>query len=228
MLIYAHRGASHQYPELTEAAYLAAVAEGADGFECDLRLSRDEVPVLWHNASMLEQAGNSGLIAEMTFAEISRAYPAVLTLDSFLDIALQYKKPLLLETKHPVMSGNKIEEVLAQTLRNRKIQNYIDVSVMSFSWSAVEKMHRIAPEIPTTFLLSHRLRWISARFSSARMIAPGIELLRNDPHLISKIKGLGKSAAVWTVDEGVDVELARDLGVDILITNMPAQARSFL
>lgn len=228
MLIYAHRGASYKYPELTAAAYEAAVAEGADGFECDLRLSRDEVPVLWHNASMLEQAGNTGLIAEMTFTEISRAYPEVLTLDSFLDIALKYKKPLLIETKHPVISGNRVEEILVKTLRERQVQKSIGVSVMSFSWSAVEKMHRIAPEIPTTLLLSNRLRFLQARFSSATMIAPGIELLRSDPLLIKKIENLGKSTAVWTVDEASDVELAGNLGVDILITNMPARARSFL
>ena len=72
MLIYAHRGASADFPEMTESAYLGAVAQGADGFECDLRLSRDEVPVLWHNASMLERAGNRGLIAEMKYSEIKR------------------------------------------------------------------------------------------------------------------------------------------------------------
>ena len=164
----------------------------------------------------------------MTFAEISRAYPEVLTLDSFLDIALKYKKPLLIETKHPVISGNRVEEILVETLRERQIQKSIGVSVMSFSWSAVEKIHRIAPEIPTTLLLSNRLRFLQARFSSATMIAPGIELLRSDPLLIKKIENLGKSTAVWTVDEASDVELAGNLGVDILITNMPARARSFL
>ena len=228
MLIYAHRGASHQYPELTKAAYLAAIAEGADGFECDLRLSRDEVPVLWHNASMLEQAGNTGLIAEMTFVEISRAYPTVLTLDDFLDIAIEQKKSVLLETKHPVISGNRIEEILVAKLRERDVLKQIDVSVMSFSWTAIEKLHRIAPEIPTTFLLSHRSRFFQARFSSATAIAPSIDIIRREPSLIRRIKDLDKSTAVWTVDEAMDIELVRDLGVDILITNMPAQARSFL
>ena len=41
MLIYAHRGASADFPEMSRAAYLAAVEQGADGFECDLRLTRD-------------------------------------------------------------------------------------------------------------------------------------------------------------------------------------------
>jgi glycerophosphoryl diester phosphodiesterase len=143
MQIYAHRGASADFPELTLAAYEGAVAQGADGFECDLRLTKDEVPVLWHNASMLERAGNPGLIAEMTYAEVSRAYPQILTLTEFLDFAVSKKKGVLLETKHPVISGNRIEEVIAQTLATTSGIASIDVSVMSFSWFAIEKMKRV-------------------------------------------------------------------------------------
>ncbi len=228
MLIYAHRGASAEYPELTEAAYRAAIEQGADGFECDLRLSRDGIPVLWHNASMLERAGNKGLIAEMTFDEISRAYPQILTLNDFLDIALESSKGVLLETKHPVISANAIEEVVARTLRDRKVLKKIPVSVMSFSWSAVEKLRRIDSDIPTTFLISERTRWFQARYSSAKTLAPGITVLRDKNELVAKARSLGKEVAVWTVDSQADIELCRDLGVDIVVTNTPSQARSFL
>jgi glycerophosphoryl diester phosphodiesterase len=228
MLIYAHRGASADFPEHTEAAYRAAIEQGADGFECDLRLSRDRVPVLWHNASMLERAGNSGLIANMTFAEISRAYPQILTLNDFLDIAIANSKGVLLETKHPVITGNAIEAVVADVLSDRKVLKKIPVSVMSFSWSAVEKLHRTHPEIPTTFLLSERTRWFQARFSSAATLAPSMDGLKDESELIDKTRALGKKVAIWTVDRQEDVRMCRDLGVDILITNTPSQARSFL
>jgi glycerophosphoryl diester phosphodiesterase len=228
MLIYAHRGASRDFPELTESAYLAAVAEGADGFECDVRLSRDEVPVLWHNPTMLERAGNHGLIAEMTFEEIKRAYPQVLTLNDFLDFAIENDKSVLIETKHPVISGTRVEEIVSQTVSDRKILTKINVSVMSFSWSAIEKMRRLNSDIPTTFLTTQRTLWPQIRFSSASSIGPGINELRADHQIISKIRKLNKSVAVWTVDEGSDIELCKDLGVDILITNTPAHARSFL
>ena len=46
MQIYAHRGASHDFPEMTMDAYENAVKQGADGFECDLRLTKDGVAVL--------------------------------------------------------------------------------------------------------------------------------------------------------------------------------------
>jgi glycerophosphoryl diester phosphodiesterase len=228
MLIYAHRGASADYPEMTDIAYEAAVTQGADGFECDLRLSRDEVPVLWHNSSMLERAGNRGLIAEMNFAEIKQAYPQILTLDDFLDIALSHQKGVLIETKHPVISGNRVEEILVAKIRERKVLAKINLSVMSFSWSAIEKVKRLDPKIPTTFLMNQRTLWPQVRFSSAPSIGPGINEVRANPELISKIKKQGKSVSVWTVDRGEDVELCKELGVDILITNTPAHARTFL
>jgi glycerophosphoryl diester phosphodiesterase len=228
MLIYAHRGASADYPEMTDIAYEAAVTQGADGFECDLRLSRDEVPVLWHNSSMLERAGNRGLIAEMNFAEIKQAYPQILTLDDFLDIAISHQKGVLIETKHPVISGNRVEEILVAKIRERKVLAKIDLSVMSFSWSAIEKVKRLDPKIPTTFLMNQRTLWPQVRFSSAPSIGPGINEVRANPELISKIKKQGKSVSVWTVDRGEDVELCKELGVDILITNTPAHARTFL
>ena len=228
MLIYAHRGASADYPEMTESAYKAAIDQGADGFECDLRLTRDEVPVLWHNASMLERAGNYGLIAEMNFADVQRAYPQVLTLDNFLDIALAADKGVLIETKHPVISGNRVEEILIAQLKKQNVLSKIDVSVMSFSWSAIEKVKRIDPTIPTTFLMTARTLWPQVRFSSAPAIGPGINEVRANPELIARLKKLGKSVSVWTVDHERDIELCKELGVDILITNTPAHARSFL
>jgi glycerophosphoryl diester phosphodiesterase len=228
MQIYAHRGASADFPELTLAAYEGAVAQGADGFECDLRLTKDEVPVLWHNASMLERAGNPGLIAEMTFAQVSRAYPQILTLTDFLNFAVSQKKGVLLETKHPVISGNRIEEVIAETLAATSGISSIDVSVMSFSWFAIEKMKRVDPSIQTTFLMHKHTSWLQAKLSSAAAIGPGINELRGEPIRAKRIKDLGRSLHVWTVNEDSDIKLCEKVGVDILITNKPAHAREVL
>lgn len=210
------------------AAYEGAVAQGADGFECDLRLTKDEVPVLWHNSSALERAGNPGLIAEMTFRELSRAYPTVMQLEEFLLFAVANKKSVLLESKHPVISGNRIEEVIVETMGKVKNIEQINLNVMSFSWFAIEKMRRIDSTIATTFLLSERTPWRLAKLSSAKAIGPGIEQLRAEPILAQKVKDLGRSLNVWTVDHPSDIQLCQKLGVDILITNKPAQAREAL
>jgi len=228
MLIYAHRGASADFPELTLAAYEGAVAQGADGFECDIRLTKDQVPVLWHNATMLERAANRGLIAEMTYKEVSRAYPQVLTLEEFLTFAVEHKKGVLIETKHPVISGNRIEEVVVETLHATKGIEKIDVSVMSFSWLAIEKMKRLDRTIPTTFLMHKKTPWFQAKLSSAITIGPGINELRQEPIRAERIKSTGRSLNVWTVDDDADIKLCEKLGVDILITNKPSHAREVL
>ena len=228
MLIYAHRGASANFPELTLAAYEGAVEQGADGFECDVRLSKDEVPILWHNASMLERAANPGLIGEMTYKEVSRAYPQILTLHEFLDFAVKTRKGVLIETKHPVFSGNRIEEVVVETLHETKGINKIAVSIMSFSWFAIEKVKRLDPKIPTTFLMHKNTSWFQAKISSSSAVGPGINELRQEPNRAERIKSLGKSLHVWTVDDAADIRLCSKLGVDILITNKPSHAREVL
>lgn len=228
MLIYAHRGASADFPEMTLAAYEGAVRQGADGFECDVRLTKDEVPVLWHNASMLERAGNPGLIAEMSYKEVSRAYPQIFTLKELLTFAVKNRKGVLIESKHPVISGNRIEEVIVEAIREVKGIEKIDLSVMSFSWMAIEKMKRLDPTIPTTFLMHKKTIWLQAKYSSADSIGPGINEIREEPQKAQRIKNLGKSLNIWTVDEDVDIKLCAKLGVDILITNKPLHAREVL
>lgn len=177
---------------------------------------------------MLERAGNRGLIAEMTYKEVSRAYPQVLTLDTFLDYAISNKKGVLLETKHPVFSGNRVEELLVDALHEKKALAKIAVSVMSFSWLAVEKMRRLDSTIDTTFLMHKKTPWLQARFSSSSAIGPGINELRAEPVMAKKIRSLGRSLNVWTVDKDEDIRLCQKLGVDILITNKPAHAREVL
>ena len=231
MKIYAHRGASYDFPEMTMAAYEHAVKQGADGFECDLRLTKDGVAVLWHDADLKRRANNDAVVAEKTFKELKAIYPQLLELDEFLDFGITEKKSLLLETKHPVPSRTEIENQVVQKLHKeaKRIEKAgIDVTVMSFSWFAIERIKALDSKISTTYLLHDYTPWFSTRYSSAHSIGPGIGLLRKKPALAQKIKAAGKKLNVWTVDEPSDIILCRHLGVDNLITNRPAFAREVL
>ncbi|MCZ9305543.1 glycerophosphodiester phosphodiesterase [Corynebacterium sp. c9Ua_112] len=75
MKIVAHRGASKERPEHTLAAYELAEQRGADGFECDIRLTRDGELVCIHDRTIDRVAvekpkKSSGVISEMTLAEL--------------------------------------------------------------------------------------------------------------------------------------------------------------
>ena len=231
MKIYAHRGASHDFPEMTALAYENAVKQGADGFECDLRLTKDGVAVLWHDADLKRRANNGAVVAESTLKKLKKIYPEILTFDEFLDFGISEKKSLLLETKHPVPSRNEIEELIVNKLKNedtRIKKSGIEINVMSFSWFAIERMKALNKEIATTYLLHDYTPWFTARYSSARSIGPGINLLRKNPSLAKRIKSTGRKLNVWTVNDAADIKLCHHLGVDNLITNRPGYAREVL
>jgi glycerophosphoryl diester phosphodiesterase len=130
-----------------------------------------------------------------------------------------------------VPSRTEIENQIVNKLHaeSKRIEKAgIDVTVMSFSWFAIERIKALDSKISTTYLLHDYTPWFSTRYSSAHSIGPGIGLLRKKPALAQKIKAAGKKLNVWTVDEPSDIILCRHLGVDNLITNRPAFAREVL
>ncbi|CAN2229923.1 UgpQ Glycerophosphoryl diester phosphodiesterase [Candidatus Nanopelagicaceae bacterium] len=231
MNIYAHRGASHDYPEMTMAAYENAVKQGADGFECDLRLTKDGIAVLWHDAELKRRADNDAIVADSNYLQLKGIYPQILTLDQFIDFAIVEKKSLLLETKHPVPSRTAIEDKVVEKihLEAKRIEKAgISINIMSFSWFGIERVKALDKNIDTTYLLHDYTPWFSARYSSARSLGPGISLLRKKPALAKRIKETGRELNVWTVDDPNDILLCQHLGVDNLITNRPGFAREIL
>jgi glycerophosphoryl diester phosphodiesterase len=222
MKIYAHRGSSVAHPELTMAAYKAAVDDGADGFECDVRLTKDNQLVLWHDADMQRVAGNAARIADTTFKEIKSYYPQAITLEDLLILARDNKKELAIETKHPVPSASAVEKKVMELLHQEK--QGADIHVMSFSWLALENVRKIDSEQKTVALLHDTFSFAMRRFTSAQSIGPGITALRKKPHLNQYPRNL----FVWTVDDADDMRFCADNGVDVLITNTPSYARSVL
>ena len=204
------------------AAYKAAIDDGADGFECDVRLTKDNQILLWHDSDMQRITGNSARIADTNFAEIKKLYPQAMTLEELLILARDNKKELAIETKHPVPSGSAVEKKVMELLHQEK--QVAQISVMSFSWLALENIRKIDPEQQTVALLHDKFSFAMRRFTSAQVISPGITAFRKKPHLNLDPRKL----FVWTVDDADDMRFCADNGVDVLITNTPSYARSVL
>ena len=222
MKIYAHRGSSVEHPELTMAAYKAAIDQGADGLECDVRLTKDNKLVLWHDADMQRVAGNAARIADSTLKEIKSHYPQAITLEDLLILARDNKKELAIETKHPVPTASAVEKTVMQLLHQEK--SVADIYIMSFSWLALENIRKIDSQQKTVALLNDNFSYIMRRFTSAQSIGPGITAFRKKPELNQDSRNL----FVWTVDDADDMRFCADNGVDVLITNTPSYARSVL
>ena len=64
-LVIAHRGASSDAAEHTLPAYLAAIDTGADGLECDVRLTRDGHLVCVHDRTVNRTSNGTGIVSEL-------------------------------------------------------------------------------------------------------------------------------------------------------------------
>jgi len=233
--IYAHRGASWDFPEHTYKAYEQAVLQGADGFECDVRLTKDGVAILWHDSDMsrVTQSRFLGTISDLTYNDVRNHYSKVMTLSELLDFATTERKDLAIETKHPVPSGYDVEREIARLLNAKKSQieaSGISISVMSFSWLALELFHRLnlSVEVNLVMLLRRPTHNLYRRFTSAQSFGPSVNLLRRETASFQQARKSGVPIFVWTVDDSSGMEFCLANGVDVMITNNPGRARKVL
>ena len=64
----AHRGASYDVAEHTLAAYVEAIESGADGLECDVRMTRDGHLVCVHDRTVNRTSNGRGVVSELDLA----------------------------------------------------------------------------------------------------------------------------------------------------------------
>jgi len=169
-LVFAHRGASAAFAEHTRAAYLQALADGADGVECDVHLTRDQHVVLLHDANLDRTSDGTGPVADRTLQElrlldfsswkgvrIPEKYGArseqFLTLAELLGILRAAGRPvgLAIELKHPSPYQLKLEDRVLSVLRSdgwdpgtSSVDN-VRVTFMSFSPDSVKHLLRTVP-----------------------------------------------------------------------------------
>lgn len=251
--VVAHRGASADRPEHTLAAYELALREGADGVECDVRLTRDGHLVCVHDRRVDRTSSGSGVVSEMTLAQLQRldwgswhgsrcpgdstGHTGVLQLDELVRLVLDWNRPvkLFIETKHPVRYGALVESKVLALLHRYGIAApaSADLSravVMSFSAAAVWRIRRAAPMLPTV-LLGETSRYLgggAATTVGATAVGPSIATLREHPTLVDRAAAQGRAMYCWTVDHFEDVGFCRDVGVGWIATNHPGRTKAWL
>ncbi len=68
--LVAHRGWPARFPENTATGIAAAVQNGAEWLEFDVQLTRDRVPVLFHDDSLARSCGRPECVTELRFDQL--------------------------------------------------------------------------------------------------------------------------------------------------------------
>jgi glycerophosphoryl diester phosphodiesterase len=225
MLIYAHRGASSDFPEGSKAAYQGALAQGADGFECDVRLTKDQQIICYHDRNTTRLSKINLEIAKTTYSELKEKVDPY-RFDQLLDLAIENKKDLVIEFKHPVPTGGMIERKVHKLLNDKVVAiqlSGIRITLISFSYLATMRNKRSSYK--SGLLINKKFL---ANLNPAPVVAANIEIIRNDHAFVLEQQKRGKQVIVWTVNNEDDLTLCAELGISAVITDNPARARKLL
>jgi len=170
---FAHRGlhAGTAFPENSLIAFAAALELGA-GIECDLRLTRDNRIVVFHDADAWRLCASPVRIGEATLRDLGRLrvgeHP-IPTLETLLQMVAG-RVPLLLEIK---VDGNVWR--WAPALR-QALQGYSGrIGVMSFDPRIPRLMNTHMPDIRTGLIVRADLtpyrRWFAMRLADPEFLA---------------------------------------------------------
>jgi glycerophosphoryl diester phosphodiesterase len=254
-LVYAHRGGAALRPENTIASFDNGLSLGADGLEFDVRLSRDGVVVVHHDATLERTTNGRGSLASCTadeLAHVDAGYwftPAdTRTKESdppshpyrgqghgvprLQQVLSRYPGvPLIIELKvnDPELARRTIQEVRAANAVDR-------VAIGSFGWRVLRTVRALEPAIPTgasreevrLALYRSWVRWPLGKEAYREFQVPE----RSGPtrvvsrNFIRHAHRVGLPVKVWTVNDPADMRRLLEWGVDALISDRPDLAVS--
>lgn len=237
-LVVAHRGASAHHPENTLEAFEAALVDGADAVELDVRLTADGVPVLLHDSEVGVVTDGSGPVHGLTLAEVKRLRVGgpggaeVATFEEALGL-LSGRASVDVEIKN--LPGETafdspreaIVEAVVETVHRTAYVGQVLIS--SFNWLSIERARELLPDADTGFLtisaIDPRAALVYARQRGHAYVLPNVEaLLQAGRAFVDEAHASGVRVGTWTVDEPDRLETLFGWGVDAVASNVPARA----
>ncbi|MBI3896122.1 MAG: glycerophosphoryl diester phosphodiesterase [Acidobacteria bacterium] len=211
-----HRGAAGHAPENTLLSIQRAIVLGADMVELDVRRTRDGRFVLLHDEWVDRTTNGKGTVSEMTLKEVRHLDAGegerIPTLEEALEIASS-RVGVILEIKAPDLA-----EGVATTVRQSAFKGLVIYA--SFLHHELERVRAIIPSTDTMALLENG--------SSSPAIPIGIKAsyvgLPLDSLTRQKVElfhSASYSVFVYTVNDPLDIEWVKTLGVEGIVSDFP-------
>jgi glycerophosphoryl diester phosphodiesterase len=220
--VYAHRGASTEYPENTLAAFRRALELSAGGIELDVHLSADGVPMVIHDWTVDRTTDRFGLVSEMTFDELQSLNAGegekIPTLGQVLD---------LIGDKLCVNIEVKANEAGAAVLRELQGRN-TPALILSFDWNVLRYVRSQDADV---VIWPIAIAATDEAINVARDLrAPALAILHKaiDEDIVAQLKEQGLGLWVWTVNDQQRARIYADWGVIGICTDDPVTIQQAL
>ena len=189
------------------AAFEYALSQGCDGFEFDVRHTRDDRNVLWHDPKF-----NGREIAATDYAQLTARDG--ICLPCLEDVLQQFGVRAYLDIELKV-AGHE-ERLVAALRRNPPQRGYI---VSSFLPGTLRRMHDVDDRVPLGYICERGDLLDRWRTLPIRVFLPRFDLVR--PPLIERVHRNGQQIMTWTVNSPYRIKRLADWGVDGLISDDP-------
>lgn len=238
VVIIAHRGDSQAYPENTIPAFESAIRAKADFIELDYYHSSDGVPIIFHDKTLDRTTNAVALWNEKKIPVGSKSLQELKTLDagSWKDPKFAgVKIPTLDEALDVIQKGSftLVErksgdaKSCIELLKRKKLIE--TVAVQAFDWDYLRDCHKLCPTLALGALGSKELtqeRLDEIETTGAKFIGWHHEDLTAESIAAAKKRGL--KVWVYTVNKPADAKRVLALGVDGIISDVPAAIRKYV
>ena len=226
----AHRGAGKLAPENTLAAFRLGAAHGYRAFECDVKLSADDLPFLLHDTTLERTTDGSGTAGDQPWAALcqrdagswhgrSFAGEPLPTLAHIAAYILRNGFCLNIEIKPTPGVEEHTGRVVGEHVRRLWAGQAVPPLFSSFRPEALMGALATAPEVPRALLLDSLWPgcFVVARQLGCAAVVTNHQLM--DATLIEQLHGSGLRALVYTVNEPDEAQRLQQIGIDGIITD---------
>lgn len=216
-------------------AFELALEQGADGFELDVQLTRDDAVVVVHDETLERTTDGTGWVADHALEELQRldasmgqekyAGARIPTLDEVLALVRGTDKVVNIELKNDRMAYRGLEERVLEIVAASGVESQVVLS--SFNHYSLRRLREMTP-LPLGALYSDSLYrpWRYVLGLGVQAIHPAMRAV--SAKLVAKSHAAGLKVNTWTVNDPDDLRRMISLGVDAVITNYPNLARSLV
>ncbi len=226
----AHRGAGKLAPENTLAAFRVGAAYGYRAFECDVKLSADEVPFLLHDATLDRTTPERGLAAERSWSELSRidaggwlsrafAGEPLPSLEAIARFVQRNGFALDLEIKPTPGQEQRTGVVVGQACARLWQGSATPLLFSSFRPEALAGARETAPLVPRTLLLDTLWPGWLEMAQALGCVAVVTHWRLMDAALLARLQDAGLRALCYTVNDPAEARRLLGLGVAGIITD---------
>ncbi|MGC8571818.1 MAG: glycerophosphodiester phosphodiesterase [Candidatus Micrarchaeia archaeon] len=223
MLKIGHRGAAGDAPENTLASFESAIKSGVNAIELDIRRTKDNHMVVFHDEKLDRLTGKGGTVNDYTLKElktfrINNSNESIPTLEEVLDFIDKKVDKILLEIKE-----ENTEKEVVRIVKDKKLADR--VIIISFHEDVLKNVKKIESKIETGLIYAvYKGKQYKNPIDAAVSIKASYILpLYHFTHT-KNIEDAHKNnlkVIVWTIDTKKEAEEFKKKGVDGIASNYP-------